>query len=241
MAYKAAFALRASVMALQAYFMAWLGLSEQGYVLSLESVKILEQLDRPMDLAKVLDGLSLNSYYLAHLEDEERSMQRIYDIATEYHDDSLLAYSLFLWSLIDRRKKSFSEGKNHANASLKLFEDLGDTFSSGWPLLSLGGLALADQEFAEASRYFRKCLRISEKFGYRWLGENASKYLGKIALLQNELEEAEYYLTKSMEIAQETGLGREKANLLYEFSILRVNQNKKEEAIDLLSFVLKLP
>ena len=232
---------RALAMGLQAYFMAWLGLSEQGYVLSLESVKILEQLDRPLDLAKVLDGLSLNSYYLAHLEDEERAMQRIYEIATEYHDDSLLAYCLFLWSLIDRRKMSFSEGNIHANASLKLFEDLGDTFSSGWSLLSLGGLALANQEFTEAGRYFRKCLRISEKFGYLWLGENASKYLGKIALLRNELEEAEYYLTKSMEIAQETGLGREKANLLYEFSILRANQNRKEEAVELLSFVLKLP
>lgn len=226
---------------LQGYFLGWLGLSEQGYALSLESSKILEDLDRHLDLAKVLDGLSLNSYYLAHLEDEENAMRKINKIAVEYHDDTLLAYSLFLWSLIDLRKKKFSEGKDHANASLKLFEGLGDIFSSSWPLLSLGGLSMADQEFEEAGRYYRKCLRISENFKYQWLMENASKYLGKIALSINEIEEAEYYLNKSLVIAQETGLGREKANLLYEIAALRVAQNRKEEAVELLALGLTLP
>jgi len=215
--------------------------SEQGYALSLESSKILEDLDRDLDLAKVLDGLSLNSYYLAHLEDEEYAMRTINKIAVEYHDDTLLAYSLFLWSLIDLRKKKFSEGKDHANASLKLFEGLGDIFSSSWPLLSLGGLSMADQEFQEAGRYYRKCLRISENFKYQWLMENASKYLGKIALSINEIEEAEYYLNKSLVIAQETGLGREKANLLYEIAALRVAQNRIEEAVGLLALALTLP
>ena len=111
-------------------FHAWLGLSERGYALSLESAKILEQLERHLDLAKVLDGLSLNAYYLAHLEDEERAMRTIHEIATEYNDDWLLAYSLFLWSLIEIRKQNLTEARQHANASLKLYEETGDTFSS---------------------------------------------------------------------------------------------------------------
>jgi tetratricopeptide (TPR) repeat protein len=84
-------------------------------------------------------------------------------------------------------------------------------------------------------------LRISENFKYQWLMENASKYLGKIALSINEIEEAEYYLNKSLAIAQETGLGREKANLLYEIAALRVAQNRREEAVELLALVLTLP
>jgi tetratricopeptide (TPR) repeat protein len=221
--------------------MAWIGLSERGYALSLESTKILEQLERPLDLAKVLDGLSLNSYYLAHFEDEEYAMRRINEIAIEFNDDWLLAYSLFLWSLIETRKQNYSEVKKHANASLRLFEEMGDTFSSAWPLLSLGGGFLAEESYQEASGYYKRGLRISEKFGFRWLMENASKYLGKISLSLNEIEEAEYYLKKSLIIAQEIGLGREKANLLYEFAALRVAQNRSERAVELLSLVLKLP
>jgi hypothetical protein len=48
-------------------------------------------------------------------------------------------------------------------------------------------------------------------------------------------------LNKSLVIAQETGLGREKANLLYEIAALRVAQNRKEEAVELLALVLTLP
>lgn len=232
---------KALAMGLQGYFMAWLGLSEQGYALSLESVKILEQLERPLDLAKVLEALSLNAYYLARLEDEENSMRKIYKIATEFNDDWLQAYSLFLWSLIDIRGQYFDQARQHANSSLWLFEEMNDTFSSAWPLLSLGGVSLAERAYEEARSYFTRCLRISEEFGFRWLMENASKYLGKISLSVNEIEEAENSLSKSMVIAQEIGLGREKANLLYEFALVRDNQNRKEQAVELLSLVLKMP
>ncbi len=71
--------------------------------------------------------------------------------------------------------------------------------------------------------------------------ENASKYLGKIALSLDELEEAEYFLNQSLVIAQETGLGREKANLLYEYAVLLEKQGSKEQAVELLSLILKLP
>ena len=232
---------RALAMGLQGYFMAWLGLSDRGYALSFESAKNLEQLERPLDLAKVLDGLSLNAYYLSHLEDGERAMRRIHEIASEYNDDWLLAYSLFLWSLIEIRKQNLSEARQHANASLKLYEEIGDTFSSAWPLLSLGGVSLANEAYEEAAAYYSRALRISEKFGGRWLMENASKYLGMISLSMNEIEEAEYYLKKSLVIAQEIGLGREKANLLYEFATLRAHQNRREQAVELLSLVLTLP
>jgi tetratricopeptide (TPR) repeat protein len=168
-------------------------------------------------------------------------MRRIHEIATEYNDDWLLAYSLFLWSLIETRKQNYSEVRKHANASLRLFEEMGDTFSSAWPLLSLGGGSLAEEAYLEASGYYRRGLRISEIFGYRWLMENASKYLGKISLSLNEIDEAEYYLIKSLVIAQEIGLGREKANLLYEFAAVRVAQNRRERAVELLTLALTLP
>lgn len=232
---------RALAMGMQGYFMAWLGQSENGYALSSESARILEQLNRPLDLAKVLDGLSLNAYYLSDRENEERAMRTMHEIATKHHDDWFLAYSLFLWSLNDIRSNDYTQASDHGNASLKLFEDIGDEFSTAFPLLALGAIALVDQEYEQAGYYYRKCVEIADKFGYQWLKENASKYLGMISLALNQTDNAEYYFKKSLVIAQETGLGREKANLLYEIANVKENQNKGEQAVKLLSLVLTLP
>ncbi len=56
--------LYASALAYQGYFMAWLGLSDQGYKLAQESIEILEQLNHPEMLAIAYESLSLNAYCL---------------------------------------------------------------------------------------------------------------------------------------------------------------------------------
>ena len=234
-------AVSALAMGLQGYFMAWLGLSERGYKLSLESVKILEGLDRPRYLAKVLDGLSLNAYYLSLPDVEEEAKRKINEISIEIEDDWLLAYSQFLGSLIGIRKQDFFEAKQQAESSLSLFEQIGDEFFSAFPLLTLGHIAVLQKAYQEAEDYYLKAIRISEKMDFRWLAGNATKYLGKMSLSLNKTDQAISYFIKGLLIAEEIGLGREKTNLLYEIATVRIAENRKKRAVELLSLVLQLP
>lgn len=88
-------ALWALARALQSYFMAWLGLADQGYEIVGESVAILEQMDYPVALVFAYDTLGINAYFLFHYEDEIQTMEKMVEVARGMDDQWLLAMTLF--------------------------------------------------------------------------------------------------------------------------------------------------
>jgi tetratricopeptide (TPR) repeat protein len=133
------------------------------------------------------------------------------------------------------------ESKRLTEASLRLSNEIENTISLALCYTSLGGLAIHYKDFADAKKYFSRCLRISKKLDFRWLSSNAIKYLGQIALSTGDIDEAQKHLTQSMKIAYELGLDRDIANHLYNFAGLRAAQNKQEEGVELLSLLLQQP
>ena len=234
-------AVSALAQAHQAFFMAWLGLAEQGYELARESVDTLEMLDRPKEVALALDGLNLIAMYLSRSSEEEQTSRRMHNIATEIDDEWHLAHALFVASIGAFGKRELAEARKLAESSLKISEQLGDRIGISFPLLVLGHVAIVHNEYGEARELYLRCAKVSEEVGFRWGIENSIKYLGRLALAMDEIAEAEAYFLRSLEVAEEIGLGRDLTNLIIEFARVRVAEGRFERAVELLALVVEHP
>jgi tetratricopeptide (TPR) repeat protein len=234
-------ALRALAMANQGNFMAFLGLSGQGYELAKESMQILQQLDYPEALVIAYDSLCMNAYVLDCSTEDIITKNKILEVATEIGGKWLLASVLFPVSWIALRQEDYAEARRLAETFLELNEEIGNVVGSTMALLTLGRIALACEEYEQARRFFWRSLKISEQVGYHYAIENSSKHLGQVALSMGKIAQAEEYLVQSLVISKEIGLFRDIIHLLYEFACLRVAQDHSEQATELLALVLQNP
>lgn len=232
---------KALALAHQGFFKTWLGFADQGYNLAKKSVDILEQLDRPFELALALGSLNLAADFLTHYDEGEKAARQMLGIATELDDKWLLAFSFYKVSVANPQKRDYPEMRRVATASMNLYEELGEEMVSILTLVTLGHAAFALGEHAQAKEIYLRCLSTSEAVGYRWGIANACKYLGQMALSLNETVEAETYLLRSLKIADETGLGRDQANLLCDLARVWMAENRLEQAVELLAVVLQHP
>ena len=233
--------LRALAMAFQGYFMAWLGVPEQGYELAVKSVDVLEQHDQPEALAFAYDSLSVNAYFLSRITEETQATNKMLVIATDLDDKWLFAFTLFAAGMVALMEENYPEAKRLAESNLGICEEIGDAIGSTMPLIVLGHEALARSEYAEAESYYQRCLKISEQVSFYYSIQTATKYLSKVALVQGKTSEAEKHLSQSLGITKEIGFVRDIINLCYEFARLRVAQNRPEQAVELLTLVISHP
>ncbi|MFQ5922835.1 MAG: BTAD domain-containing putative transcriptional regulator [Anaerolineales bacterium] len=234
-------AVKALALAHESYFMAWLGLAEEGIELARQSADILERLDRRKELVYALNSLTLNARYLKLHDEQERASLKMLEIARENDDEWMLAFALFVMSVFALGKKDYVEARRLAKSSLKISEENGDLIISSFSLAVLGNVAFALEKYAKAREYHFHRFKTSEKVGYRWAMENSIKYLGHVALAMDEIAEAETYFRRSLRIAEEIGLGRDMINLLYEFARVRAAQDRIERAVELLALILEHP
>jgi predicted ATPase len=234
-------ALKALAMANQGFFMAWLGLAEQGIELTRQGVVILRRLKRPVDLVFALNGVTLCAQYLNLQVEDEQAAREMVQIARGTEDKWLEAFSLFPLSTALVQQQNYVEAGQFAEQCLAISEEIGDSIISSFALSALGAVAFNLKEYGKARDYWLRQLGESEQLSYRWAIENSSKYLGHVALAMNEIEKAETYFQTSLRIAEEIGLGRDIINLLYEFARVRVAQDRKEQAVGLLALVLQHP
>ena len=233
--------LHALALAYQGYFMSWLGLSDQGYELAVESVAILEKLNHPEELAFAYESLSLNSYCLNKFMEEITGKNRLLEIANEIDDKWLLALALFEASMCALRNEDYAEAGRLAESSLNLNQEIGNVIRSTLSLLALGHSSLARGEHEVASDCYTRILKISKETEFLYGIEKSSKYLGMVAISIDKIAEAEDYLLQSLRITNEIGLVRDKLNLFYEYARLLVAQGNSEQAAELLTLVLQHP
>ena len=232
---------KAQALGYQGYFKTWMGFADQGYELVKKGVAILERLDHPVELALALGSLNLAADFLTRYDEAEEAARKMIDIAAQQKDKWLRAFSLYKLSVANEVKHDLADSLDLTQASMELFEELGEEIISIWSLLALGHISVALGEHLKAKELFMRCLRSSEAVGYRWATENSYKYLGHLALSLNETEEAKAYLLQSLKIADEIGAGRDKANLLYDLARVRVAENGLEQAVELLAVVIQHP
>jgi predicted ATPase/DNA-binding CsgD family transcriptional regulator len=233
--------LYALALAYQGYFMAWLGLCDQGYEFAKESVQILEQLYHPEMLAFAYESLSVNAYCLNRFMEETIGKNKLLKIAAEIDDKWLLALSLFEASMVALRNEDYIEAGRLADTSLNLNEDIGNEIRSTLSLLALGHTAFALGDLEGALDFYLRILKISQESRFLWGIEKSCKYLAKVAIASDKIAEAENYLTQSLRITNEIGLVGEILTLLYEFAYLLVVQGNSEQAAELLTMILQHP
>jgi predicted ATPase/DNA-binding CsgD family transcriptional regulator len=233
--------LQALAAANQGYFMAWLGLAEEGYELAKESVAILQQFDHPEALVFAHDSLVVNTYLLSKYPEYIEAADKMVKVTAELDDKWVFALGLWAASLSALMKEDYSEAKRVAESALELYEEIGDVIDSTTPLIVLGHVALVHGKYKEARDYYLRCLKISEQVGFFYSTQTASKYLGKVTLSMGKITEAKKYLMQCLEITKEVGFVRDMINLLYEFARLRVVQGTPEQAAELLAFVIEHP
>lgn len=232
---------KALALAHQGFFKTWLGFADQGYNLAKESVDILERLEHPIELAIALSSLNLAADFLTRYEEAEAVARKMLDIASQQDDKWLLGYTLYKVSVANPPKHDHAEMRRVAQASIDLFEGLGESIVLISPLVTLGHAVFALGEHAQAWEIYLRCLNTSEAVGYRWGTANACKYLGQMALSLDETVDAENYLLRSLRIADETGSGRDQVNLLCDLARVRMAENRLDRAVELLAVVLKHP
>jgi predicted ATPase/DNA-binding CsgD family transcriptional regulator len=234
-------ALRAAAMSYQAFFMAWLGLSNPGYELAREGMEMLQQLNQREALVIACDSLILNAYFLGRHTEIFKATKLMLKTATETDDPWLLAFTLFAASMDALIREDYAEARQLARTNLNLSEEIGDVIGSTLPLIVLGHAALASDEHEEASGFYLRCLNISEETDFNYGMQTASKYLGKVAISMGKIAEAENHLLQCLRITNEIGFVRDIINLFYEFARLRVAQNHTEQAVELLALALQHP
>ncbi|MGD8750270.1 MAG: LuxR C-terminal-related transcriptional regulator [Anaerolineales bacterium] len=234
-------AVRATAMANQGFFMAWLGLADQGYRLARESVEILERLNYPEGLFFAYNSLSLNAYYLNRMDEDKETTDKLLETARTSGEKWRLAFALFNSGFSSFSSKNYLKAKHLQEASLRLSGEIEDEILSSFSLITLGHIAIISGEIKKAKEYYLRSLRISKKAGFRWMISNSIKYLGRVALLEGEVTEAEKYFLRSLRITYDISLDRDIANHLYEFAKLRIAQNRSPEAAELLVLLLRQP
>ena len=134
---------KALALAHQGFFKTWLGFADQGYNLAKEGVEILERLDRPFELALALGSLNLAADFLTRYDEGVKAAQKMLDIAKEQDDKWLLAFSLYKVSVSNPPKRDHAESRRVAQASMNLYEELGEAMVSILPHVTLGHAAFA--------------------------------------------------------------------------------------------------
>ncbi len=234
-------AIKAVAKSLQAYYMAWLGLYDQGFELANEGVSVLRRHNHPQALWLALIGVLVNAFFLRRYDEEREAIKDMVKIASKTGDKWLSSYTLFAASMVALVNEDYSEAKRHAESQLKIDEETGNLFDSTLPLIVLGHVALVNDELDTARRYYSRCLKISEDARFHYAIQMSSKYLGKVILTMGDIEEAEKYLVQSLIITKEIGFVRDVINLYYEFARFSNAQGDSEQAVELLAFVLQHP
>ncbi|MEN8241513.1 MAG: LuxR C-terminal-related transcriptional regulator [Chloroflexota bacterium] len=236
-----AVAARALAISLQAYFMAWLGVPEQGFELAEQAVIILEKFDHPEALILAYDSLTVNAYMMNRYSKYVFTIEKLMKIAARLDKQWMYAFALFAVGMGALVTGDYQKATALAEENLVLYQELGDTIGSTTPLIVLGHADLARGDLKGARDSYLRCLEFAEQVGFHYSTQTATKYLGKVAVSLGRIEEAEKYLHQSLLISKEIGFYRDIIRLTYEFARLLTVQGKTERAVELLSLILDHP
>ena len=233
--------LRARAMAQRAFFLAWLGLADQGYLLGEASLEILNQWPDQVGLYFAYHSLTLVTYYLDLFAEAQEATQAVLEISQALEDPWLQALALAVAGTTTFHDRNYAESRRLSESGLQLSLEIGDLVTRWLSLMTLGHLAVIEQDWFRAKNYFQRGLDAAEKIGFRWGAGNSIKYLGRVALVEGDLPTAEAFLRQSLGISYDMGHDRDIANHIYEFARLRSAQGRSAEALQLLVLVGQLP
>jgi predicted ATPase/DNA-binding CsgD family transcriptional regulator len=233
--------LRALTKALQAYFMAWLGLHEQGYEYARESVGILEESNKATAQVLAHWSFNVNAFFCFRYSEMDTMTESMARISSESGDRWLITYSSWVQSLVSILRKEFENAEQIAKKTLRLTEEVEDQIGSTLLLITLGHVAFVRDQLDHARDYYKRCLDIAERTGFFYSAQTSSKYLAKVTLSLGDLKGADFYILHCLSLTNEIPFVRDLVNMLYEYARLQAKRNNFKLAVELLGLVLEHP
>jgi predicted ATPase/DNA-binding CsgD family transcriptional regulator len=228
-------------MACQGYFLSWLDISEEGYQITKRGVEILSAFDHPVELTLALDCLAVNAYFMGRIKEMVSCATRMIDLARQVDEQWLLAFTLYAASLAAINQEEYLRSRRMAEEQLGICEEIGDSIGSVYSLITLGHIAFANGDNQLASKYYRRCERVSAKIGIHYALQTSTKYLGKVLINLGEHDEAQKTLIQCLGMTYNIGFVRDVINLYYEFARLRYALGRPLQAAELLAYVERHP
>jgi predicted ATPase/class 3 adenylate cyclase len=233
---------RAELRARQAWFMALIGLPDEGLRMAQESIQTLSQLNKQEISAETLNCAIMNAMVLNKIELIMQISQDMLDRAEQSRDTweqgwALIwsAYVLFLQGQPDEALRTGQE-------ALTIFERSNSPFgSSAASGFSLASIALLMGDIGAAKAYFLRGMQAAEEINYLLLLQRTYDGLGMVALMEKDPEQAQQFFLKSLRISQECGQTREMLASLLELANVHVAMGNLDEALGLLAVVLNHP
>ena len=232
---------RAEIRARQAWFIALIGLPDQGLQLAQESVSTLRQYNREISV-NTLDSVNINAIFMNQNEIVNQVSQEMMARADRSGDIWERAWAL-IWSAYAFVLQHQIEGAlQTGRQALAIFERLENPFgisvASG---LILGIISMTIGDMRAAKEYFLRGMQAAEEINYLRLLQIIYDNLGTLALVEKEIELAHASFLKSLRISQESGQTREMLASLRDLANVYMAQGNPDTALQLLAVVLNHP
>ncbi|MCG3207711.1 MAG: hypothetical protein FOGNACKC_01311 [Anaerolineae bacterium] len=234
--------IHAKALGYEGYFTGINGNPERGSALSAKAVTLIQPLNQPEALLYALYNLALSSLYSNDFDQVIELAQAWGQIGQEIGDrwGETVALNFTAVALISQHR--LAEAREKIDRALQIFsQEIGEYFGLSWAALVRGRVALREGAYLEAKPLYDRSLKAAQVLNYRRTIQQSYDNLGDVAFNLGELEQAERYFRLSLEISEETGQTREMLGTLCDLAQVRVAQEKKAEAVQLLAVVLHHP
>lgn len=168
-----------------------------------------EKIDkRDVPKAEIAKWLLLNGlldYELHESSSAESALMRLFTLAQERKDETLLAIACHNLGMIAQQRRDFNAAETWYRKSLAIEERLENGYGAAQTYHQLGNIAVERRDFNTAEAWYWKSLEVREKLGDDFGTAQTYHQLGRIAEEQRDFGAAETLYRKSLEIKERLG------------------------------------
>ncbi len=232
--------LRGQLLARQGLFCRRRGDFDRARALLQESVTLLLDAGNPAELAFSLNNLGYAVYRLGDYEAAKRLLRESIGLYREVGDQWGTANALNnLGMVVD--VDQHEEGQALFKESYEIRKALGDQRGMALCLNNWGVSVEMQGRYEQATRLYQESLALCREIGDRWIMGMVLSNLGDVATTLREFDGARRYYLESLEGAVKIGAVPEVILILVKIASLLVQEERPEEALDLLGVVLHHP
>lgn len=158
---------------------------------------------------EIFDALTAIGYTYYAMYDYARALP-YYNLALELanadRNDSLRAVAYDWMSLQYLYSDAYGQAISHQLESIKLREDLHDSFGLAESYYSMGDILGHQKKLDESKAYFRQCIRLATQFSQEYLLVGAYGTVGQHFIEEQNWDSAYWYASVALEIAESEGM-----------------------------------
>jgi predicted ATPase/DNA-binding CsgD family transcriptional regulator len=225
------------------FFYVSLGEPEEGQALAQEGLRILQSIGSVEDIVLAWDSICLTNIYLHQPLSVKQAAEQAALAAKRSDDRWLLARALYFAASSAVFLSDLEEGRRIGQECLELAEACGDVWLRAlmWRDV-VGGVLMRLGDYVETKRLYEQSLQLLEEVGQACMIADTHRELAFILYRMNEFNEAVYHYQQCLQILIDTnGYSYLAIWTLMYIAELWTAQGKREEAVELLTLILRHP